>query len=155
MDRESPKPKKRRKVLFLCYGNSCRSILAEALARHFRAGDMEACSAGLFPLGHITRHTLEALEEAGLSSAGLYSKGLSDVRLDQMDYLVNLTDIDVGEFIPPFFSGGLISHYVPDPYGEGLDSFRAALEELKRFVRDVLPGLIAESEEGQARRERG
>ncbi len=138
-------------MLFLCYGNSCRSILAEALARHFRAGDMEACSAGLFPLGHITRHTLEALEEAGVSASGLYSKGLSDVRLDRVDYFVNLTELDIGDFIPPLFSGRLISHYVRDPYGEGLDSFRAAREELKRFVMDVLPGLIAESEEERAR----
>ena len=130
------------KVLFLCYGNSCRSILAEAIARHYRPDDMRACSAGLFPLGHITAHTIEALREVGISADGLYSKGLYDIRLDDVDYMVNLTDMKVAGLIPAAFTGKLISCYVPDPYGHGIDSFRAARDELLRLVKEKLPGLI-------------
>ena len=67
-----PKPK----VLFICLGNSCRSIMAEALARH-RCGDRwEAASAGINPLGFVAPETLKVLAEMGVSPAGLYSKGL-------------------------------------------------------------------------------
>ena len=92
-----------RKVLFLCHGNACRSIMAEALARYFWGNGMEACSAGLNPLGYIPSDTLEALSEAGISTDGLYSKGLSEVPLGDIDYLVNLTHFEVASFIPPPF----------------------------------------------------
>jgi protein-tyrosine-phosphatase len=136
--------KKPIQVLFLCYGNACRSILAEALARHFWGAELQASSAGLVPLGHITPHSIEALNEAGISSAGLHSKGLPDIRLEDIDYLVNLTDLKINHIIPPSFSGKLISYYVRDPYGEGLDAFRKARTELERLVTKKLPQLIAE-----------
>ncbi len=142
MESKSPGEAKPVKVLFLCYGNSCRSILAEALARHFWPDSMQACSAGLFPLGHITAHTLEALQEAGVPADGLYSKGLYDIRLDDVDYMINLTDVKVAGLIPASFTGKLISCFVRDPYGRGIDSFRSARDELLRLVRDKLPGML-------------
>jgi len=131
-----------RKVLFLCHGNACRSIMAEALARHFWGNGMEACSAGLDPLGHIPSNTLEALNEAGISTDGLYSKGLSEVPLNDIDYLVNLTHFQVDSLIPHAFSGKLISCPVRDPFGHSIESFRQARGELERLVRQELPGLI-------------
>ena len=122
--------------------------MAEALARHFWGSGMEACSAGLSPLGYIPSSTLEALNEAGISTDGLYSKGLSDVPLGDMDYLVNLTYYEVASFIPPAFSGKLIFCPVPDPFGQSIESYREVREELKWLVRQKLPGLIgAESSE--------
>src|SRR5208283_508200 len=92
-----------RRVLFLCYGNACRSIMAEALARHFWNNGMEACSAGLAPLGYVPSLTLEVLNEAGIPTEGLYSKSLSDVRLDDIDYLVTLQNLRWrSSFHPPF-----------------------------------------------------
>ncbi|SPJ15005.1 Protein-tyrosine phosphatase, low molecular weight [Syntrophobacter sp. SbD2] len=134
------KPMKR--VLFLCYGNACRSIMAEALARHFWGEGMEACSAGLMPLGYIPSETLEALREAGISTDGLYSKGLSEAHPADIDYLVNLTQFEVGPFIPPVFRGKLILFPVRDPFGQGIESYRKVREELKGLVRQKLPGLI-------------
>ncbi|MHC1729317.1 MAG: low molecular weight phosphatase family protein [Syntrophobacteraceae bacterium] len=132
------------KVLFLCYGNSCRSIMAEAIARHCRGKELEACSAGLFPLGHVTPHTLEVLSEANIPTDGLYSKGLSDLRLDDVDYMVNLTDFSVRRHIPPSFSGKLVSCYVRDPFGQGLDAFRAVRDDILWLVRDNLPRVLAD-----------
>jgi len=132
-----------RRVLFLCYGNACRSIIAEALARHFWNNGMEACSAGLNPLGYLPALTLEVLNEAGVSTDGLYSKGLSDVRLDDIDYLVNLTEFEVNELIPPSFSGKLISYYVSDPFGLEIEAYRQVREGLESFVREKLPVIIA------------
>jgi len=131
-----------KRVLFLCYGNACRSIMAEALARHFWGEGMEACSAGLMPLGYIPSETLEALREAGISTVGLYSKGLSEAPLGDIDYLVNLTHFEVASFIPPAFSGKLIFCPVQDPFGQGIESYRKVREELKWLVRQKLPELI-------------
>ena len=136
-----------RKVLFLCYGNACRSIMAEALACRFWGNGMEARSAGLAPLGHIPPLTLEVLNEAGIPTDGLYSKGLHDVRLDDIDYLVNLTGLDIDRLIPPSFSGTLLSYRVRDPFGRDIQSYRETREELDWLVREELPEIIADEEE--------
>jgi protein-tyrosine-phosphatase len=130
-------------VLFLCYGNACRSIMAEALARHFWNNGMVARSAGLAPLGYVPSFTLEVLKEAGIPTQGLYSKSLSDVRLHDIGYLVNLTEFKVEEFIPPSFSGRLISYYVWDPFGLAIESYRQVRDELGSLVREKLPVIVA------------
>ncbi len=116
--------------------------MAEALARHFWGNGMEAFSAGLAPLGYIPSETLEALDEAGISTDGLYSKGLSGAPLSEIDYLVNLTYFEVAPLIPPAFSGKLISCPVQDPFGQDVESFRKIRERLERLVRQELPELI-------------
>ncbi|MEN6437967.1 MAG: low molecular weight phosphatase family protein [Syntrophobacter sp.] len=137
-------------VLFLCYGNSCRSILAEALARHCWPPSIRVSSAGLFPLGHITPHTLAALGEAGIPANGLYSKGFPDIQMEEIDYIVDLTGLDIRDLIPPAFPGKLLSFNIHDPYGEGLDSFRKVRDELKRLITEKLPKLL-EPENGAHR----
>ena len=92
-----PKPK----VLFICLGNSCRSIMAEALARH-RCGDRwEAASAGINPLGFVAPETLKVLAEMGVSPAGLYSKGLNEIDLREYRLVINLSDHSLQGLIPP------------------------------------------------------
>ena len=117
--------------------------MAEALARHFWNNGMEARSAGLAPLGYVPPQTLEVLNEAGIATDGLYSKGLSDVRLDDIQYLVNLTQLNVEHLIPPSFSGRLISCYVRDPFGLEIEAYRQVREELSSLVREKLPAIIA------------
>jgi protein-tyrosine-phosphatase len=130
-------------VLFVCYGNSCRSILAEALARHSWGDRMRTASAGIVPLGHVTAHTLEVLEEAGIPCDGLRSKGLLEINCSDFQYIVNLTDIPLDGFLPPSCSGQILSCYVRDPYGEGLRAFRRARDEIKWLIESRIPGLIA------------
>lgn len=65
------------RVLFLCTGNSCRSQMAEALLRYEAGGLWDACSAGLEPKS-VHPMTLQVLEEAGVSTDGLYAKGTSE-----------------------------------------------------------------------------
>jgi arsenate reductase len=68
-------------ILFICLGNSCRSIMAEALARQFFPGPVKIGSAGIDPLGFVTEETIKVLEEAGVATEGLRSKGLSEIDL--------------------------------------------------------------------------
>jgi arsenate reductase len=116
--------------------------MAEALARHFLRDVVEASSAGLAPLGHIPSQTLETLNEAAISTEGLYSKGLDEVPLAGIDCLVNLTEIEVEPFIPHSFLGKLISCPVRDPFGQGVESFREARKEIEKLVRQKLPELL-------------
>lgn len=143
MDYKEPQNKPSVKVIFLCYGNACRSIMAEALARHFLGTRVEVESAGLVPLGYIPSLTLEVLNEAGISADALHSKGLGEVRLDDADYLVNLTGLSVNPQIPPSFSGRLISYHVRDPFGHDIETYRSVRKELESLVRNKLPELIA------------
>ncbi len=122
--------------------------MAEALARHFwKEGILAvAGSAGIAPLGYIPYNTLEALNHAGISTDGLYSKGLSEFSLKQIDYIVNLTPFNVRPFIPPSFSGKLIFCPTTDPFGGNIESFRKAIEDIENLVRKKLPELIGEDE---------
>jgi len=125
-----PKPK----VLFICLGNSCRSIMAEALARH-RCGDRwEAASAGLNPLGFVAPETLEVLAEMGVSPAGLYSKGLGEFDLTEYRFLVNLSDHSLQGRIPPDGAVRVLQRPVPDPYGCSLEVYRRSRDAITQVI---------------------
>ena len=64
----------KKKVLVLCTGNSCRSILAEALINHDLGDDWQAFSAGVEPAGRVNPRALAVLAEIGLDTSGLRSK---------------------------------------------------------------------------------
>jgi arsenate reductase len=122
------------KVLFICLGNSCRSIMAEALARH-RCGDRwAAASAGLNPLGFVAPETLEALAEVGVSTAGLHSKGLEEFDLAEYRLLVNLSGYSLKGRIPPTLTPRLIHRPVPDPYGGSLTMYRRSREAIVQVI---------------------
>ena len=79
---------RRSSVLFLCTGNSARSLMAEALLRHEAGDRFEALSAGTEPKG-VNPLTVRALEEIGVSAAGLRSKPLSEyLGQRRIDYAV-------------------------------------------------------------------
>ncbi len=125
-----PKPK----VLFICLGNSCRSIMAEALARH-RCGDRwEAASAGVNPLGFVAPMTLEVLAEMEVSLAGLHSKGLSGINLREYRLLINLSDHSLQEWIPPDGAIKVRNLPVPDPFGGGLEAYRRSRDAIQQVI---------------------
>jgi arsenate reductase (thioredoxin) len=129
-----PKPK----VLFICLGNSCRSIMAEALARH-RCGDRwEAASAGLNPLGFVAPETLEVLTEMGVSTAGLRSKGLEEFDLAEYGLLVNLTKYSLIGRMPPDRASRVRKRPAPDPYGGSLEGYRRSRDAIDRLITQEL-----------------
>ena len=125
-----PKPK----VLFICLGNSCRSIMAEAITRH-RCGDRwEAASAGLNPLGFVAPETLEVLAEMGVSVAGLYSKGLREFDLAEYRLVVNLAGQALKGRIPPDGAVRVLQRPAPDPYGCSLEVYRRSRDAINQVI---------------------
>src|SRR5689334_17213460 len=78
-------------VLFLCTGNSCRSQMAEAWARHLKSDAIEAYSAGVEPHGMNAR-AVAAMREAGVDITGQSSKHVRDLAGVAFDYVVTVCD---------------------------------------------------------------
>jgi arsenate reductase len=131
----SPQPYR---ILFVCTGNSARSQLAEGLANHLGAGQIEAESAGTFPVG-VNRYAVEVLQEIGLDPSRQYSKGLDDVP-GPFDLVITLCDSARGQCPAPLLSGEHEHWSTPDPsfVPGGPDAIRQSFRE----VRDRLQGQI-------------
>jgi protein-tyrosine-phosphatase len=140
------------RILFVCYGNSCRSPMAEALANHLGGGKVRAFSAGSNPLGVISQGTHEVLREKGITLEGYSSKGLQDVPISEMDVLVEM-GYGVTCPIPADFKGRLIQWNIPDPYGLDWDHFRDVRDLIENEVRALLADL--EGDSGKSKPEAG
>jgi arsenate reductase len=125
------------KVLFVCFGNSCRSQIAQALANHLGKEKVQAFSAGSHPLGVILPETHEVLQEKGISLDGHWSKGLDAVPVAEMDVVVGM-GCDVACPVPAGFKGRVIEWNIPDPYGEDPDFYRSVRDLIERQVRALL-----------------
>ena len=80
-------------VLILCTGNSCRSMMGEALINHHLGQKgIKAYSSGVAPSGVVNPNALKALEEAGISTDGLSSKTLDKLPIQDFDLVVTVCD---------------------------------------------------------------
>jgi arsenate reductase len=106
-------------VLFLCTGNSARSILAEALLTHLSKGAFTGYSAGSFPKGAVHPMSLQTLERQGLPTAGLRSKSWDEFAgagAPQMDFIFTVCDQAAGEVCPVWPGHPVTAHWgLPDP----------------------------------------
>lgn len=124
------------KVLFVCIGNSCRSQMAEALARHSASDVIEPCSAGIAPLGEIARLTKAVLKERGVPIEGQYSKGLLDEELEAADLIINMTGRP-GQDLFPADQKKVEDWDVSDPYGEDIEIHRRICDEIEARLLDL------------------
>jgi arsenate reductase len=130
-------------VLFLCTGNSARSILAEALLNHLppTRGRFRAYSAGSHPKGRVAPLALEVLERHDIPTAGLRSKSwdeFSGPEAPQMDLVVTVCDQAAAEQCPYWPGHPTTAHWgIPDPaaVGGSDDDKRAAFEETFHVLR--------------------
>jgi arsenate reductase len=124
------------RVLFVCLGNSCRSPMAEALARHIASDVIEASSAGLAPLGYVSPATLKVLAESGVAGDGLVSKPLRMVDFTSIDLVVNLA----GRSIEKYLDGRVLpveDWDVGDPFGSDLAVYRRIRDEIEQRMLDL------------------
>jgi arsenate reductase len=128
-------------VLFLCTGNSARSILAEKYLNSVSKGQFHAYSAGSHPKGAVHPLTIETLEHSGLKADGLASKSWDEfARTDapRMDFVITVCDSAAGEVCPVWPGQPIAAHWsFSDPAGfEGSeDDKRAVFREIFRQIR--------------------
>jgi protein-tyrosine-phosphatase len=79
------------RVIVICWGNSARSIMAEALIRHHGGGDFDVVSAGIEPAG-VHPLTVRVLDEAGLDHGWARSKSVDEFHDDAFDYVITVCD---------------------------------------------------------------
>ena len=131
-------------VLFICTGNTARSIFSEALLRHFGRGRFNAFSAGSYPKGVVNPLTLKTLEALRLPAVGLRSKSWDEFAQPDsppLDFVFTVCDQAAGETCPVWPGQPMTAHWgVPDPAAvEGTEkdkraAFHGAALLLKRRI---------------------
>jgi len=132
-------------VLFLCTGNSARSILAESIVNHLGAGRFKGYSAGSHPRGRVHPYALDQLASLGFPAAGMHSKSwdvFAVAGAPHMDFVFTVCDDAAGEACPAWPGQPMTAHWgLPDPAaveGSEIDkraAFRAAFAALERRIR--------------------
>ena len=146
-------------VLFLCTHNSARSILAEAILNHIGRGRFKAYSAGSSPRDNQQPNPLglQVLQNAGMSTEGLYSKSWDEFALPDaphMDLVITVCDNAAGEVCPYWPGQPATAHwgYADPSAGDGtdaqkLEAFRQTLLALKRRLELMVSLPTAKLEE--------
>ncbi len=130
-----------KQVLFLCTGNSARSIMAEALLNFYGMGRFRAHSAGSHPAGAVNPLTLDTLRIAKINTEGLRSKSwdeFSKPGAPKLDFVFTVCDNAAGEVCPVWPGQPITAHWgFPDPAAfEGSDTERRAFfQEIFRQIR--------------------
>ena len=132
-------------VLFLCTGNSARSILAEALINHWGRGKFHGFSAGSHPKGALHPIALELLKRARLPTEGLRSKSWDEFAAPAgppLDFVFTVCDNAAGEVCPYWPGQPMTAHWgVPDPAAvensetEKWVAFRSAFHVLENRIK--------------------
>jgi protein-tyrosine-phosphatase len=106
-------------VLFLCTGNSARSVLAEAILNKIGAGKFRAFSAGSQPKGQVNPNTLQLLQKLGYDTSGYWSKSWSvfaGPTAPDLDFVFTVCDDAAGETCPVWPGQPMTAHWgIPDP----------------------------------------
>ena len=141
--------KKKIKILFLCTGNSCRSQMAEGWARHLKADEIEAFSAGIETHG-LNPLAVKVMAEAGVDISGQRSKNVGELAGERFDYVITVCD-HAHESCPIFPGKTKVVHAgFDDPprlaknaksEAEALSHYRRVRDEIRYFVESLPDGL--------------
>jgi arsenate reductase len=128
----------KRKVLFLCTSNSCRSQMAEAIVNARLSGEWQAVSAGTKPAGYVHPKALAALDEIGIQLEGR-SKSVDEFRNKEFDLVVTVCDSAAEECPIWLGKGKRIHHSFPDPAKtDNIEDFRSVRDDIERQIIPLL-----------------
>ena len=133
-------------VLFLCTGNSARSILGEALLNRDGAGRFRAYSAGSFPKGNVHPMAVEILDQLEFDTHGLRSKSWDEFSAPdapRMDFIITVCDNAAGETCPIWPGHPVTAHWgIEDPAAVEGDAQRDAFLTALRYMRNRISLLL-------------
>ena len=140
-------------VLFICTGNSARSIMAEAILNHCGQGRFSAFSAGSHPTGQVNPLALKVLSNAGISTDSLRSKGWDEFAkptAPSIEFVITVCDNAAGELCPIWPGHPTTAHWgLADPAAatcndqQGLEAFRESFAVLERRIQRFIALPIA------------
>ena len=144
-------------VLFLCTGNSCRSILGEATFNHLAPEGWHAMSAGSRPTGKVHPRSLALLEREGIATEGCHSKSWDELPVTP-DIVITVCSSAAGETCPAYLGAVLRTHWgVADPaHATGTDqeidaAFMVAYRTLRRRIEAFIALPLHELQQDRAR----
>ncbi len=140
-------------VLFLCTGNSARSILGEALLNHSGQGRFQAFSAGSVPKGHVHPLALETLTRHQIATAGLRSKSWDEFAVPgapTMQFIITVCDNAAREVCPIWPGHPATAHWgLPDPAAvegtvdERRQAFDKTFREIEARIQEMTSGVVS------------
>jgi arsenate reductase len=133
----------KKNILFLCTGNSCRSILAEVILNHLGKDRFNAYSAGSFPTGQVNPDSLRILEKHDFPITGLSSQSWLNFPHINFDIVITVCDNAAGEVCPLYLGHAIKSHWgISDPdkiVGKNRENaFEKAFTQLKHRIAQLL-----------------
>ena len=125
----------KKRILFVCVGNACRSQMAEAFARAYGSDILIVQSAGLAPAGSIPPLTRQTLTEKNIPMEGQFPKGLESFSGELFEVVVNLS----GEPLPAAMGTARVVEWnVRDPIGESERVYRAVAAQIEGLVMRLI-----------------
>ncbi|HEX9059772.1 MAG TPA: arsenate reductase ArsC [Clostridia bacterium] len=121
------------KAAFICTGNSCRSQMAEGLAKHYGSDVLEVYSAGTHPAEGVNPNAIAVLKEIGIDISGNEPKLLEDIP-EEIDILITMGCGVVCPFIPSKYEA---DWGLPDPVGQPIEEFRRIRDMIKDKVIEL------------------
>lgn len=129
-------------VLFVCIGNSCRSIMAEGIAQLEAPDLLEPSSAGLAPLGSVADLTVKTLERNGYYARDLSSKRLTPEAWQAADIVINMSGYARQSAFPDWSK--VEDWKIADPYGADPKIYQRIFEEIQSNVWTLISRLREE-----------
>lgn len=117
------------RILFVCVGNSCRSQMAEAIARNM--GHV-ACSAGTHPADKVSENAIITLENRGISSEGLTPKSVDNFSAEDFDWVISM---GCGVSCPMIRIDA--DWELEDPVGQSLEVFETCAETIEANIKSL------------------
>ena len=132
-------------ILFLCTGNSCRSLISEATFNHLAPAGMKAISAGSQPTGKLHPRAVALLHSKGISTEGYYSKSWNDLPVTP-DIVVTVCGSAAGETCPAYLGPVLRTHWGVEDPGHVVgteEEITTAFEQTYRTLRARIEAFLA------------
>lgn len=135
----------RKKIIFICVGNSCRSQMAEGFARHYAQHmglDIEIYSAGTHPEGYVHPDAIEVMRERDIDISQQSSKSVASFDLREFDYVIAMGCLD-SDICPANFHGVSEDWGIPDPIGRGLEFYRKVRDMIEEKVLTLFQSIAS------------
>jgi protein-tyrosine-phosphatase len=126
---------KKLQVLFVCLGNSCRSPMAEAIARQDAPDLWEVSSGGLTPLGYVAGPTIDTLTKNNYAPHGLESKPVMHAHWQEVDLVINMSGLEKYNVFEDYDK--VEDWDVEDPFGADPETYQRIFEDIRTRVSDL------------------